>query len=178
MFKSLLTGFVLLSGLWGQAMAQEVIQEKLPDLSKQVVVNASLEDAWASWVTEEGLEFISRRSNVELAPGGSYEWFLDLEPDEFGRRGGEGARLLVVMPHDLLAFTWRFPPSVMALRRAEVETQVVVRFEALDDQRTRVRLDVSGWGSGPDWQDGHRYFDNAWDVVLSRFAGSFNPVNP
>jgi uncharacterized protein YndB with AHSA1/START domain len=143
------------------------------DISKQAVVSGPLEAVWDAWTTVEGLKFISQRSRVELEPDGAYEWFLDLEPDRQGRRGGEGARLLVVIPHELLAFTWTFPPSVESLRFARETTRVVVRFESVDAQTTSVRLDVTGWEQGEDWAEGRRYFDRAWDIVLQRLTDAF-----
>ena len=145
----------------------------LKNLSKQTVVNADPDTVWRAWTTVEGLKFISSQSRVELRHGGAYEWFLDLPADAYGRRGGEGAKILVVMPGELLAFTWMFPPAVPTLRDARATTQVVVRFEAVDAHSTRVRLDVSGWQSGTDWEAGWQYFDRAWDVVLERLTDHF-----
>lgn len=135
-------------------------------LSKEVVVPAPIESVWQSWTTAEGLRFISSESNVELEIGGPYEWFLDLEPDSRGKRGGEGARVLVFLEPQLLAFTWTFPPDIPELRYSGTTTHVLVRLEAVDDQSTRVRLDQAGWKAGPAWDRGLAYFDRAWSYVL------------
>lgn len=144
-----------------------------PDLAKETVVQADLASVWDAWTTVEGLKFISAQSRVELEHGGAYEWFLDLPADENGRRGGEGAKLLVVLPRELLAFTWTFPPDVPTLRNAQATTQVVVRFDALSPEQTRVRLDATGWKAGEDWQAGWQYFDRAWSLVLQRLTDHF-----
>jgi len=144
-------------------------------LSKVVVVNANLADVWRAWTTEDGLRFISAESRVALEPGGAYEWFLDLEPDEQGLRGAEGSHLLAVLPEDLIVFNWTFPPSIPTLRASRAMNQVVVRFEALGPKQTRVRLDAGGWREGEDWHRGREYFDQAWSTVLTRLQESFDP---
>lgn len=141
-------------------------------LHKEALVEATPQEAWAAWTTAKGLRFISASSNIELAVGGPYEWFLDLEPDADGRRGGEGARVVGWIPGELLVFTWTFPPSIPTLRHSRATTQVVVRFEGAGDGRTRVVLEQVGWEEGEDWRRGHEYFEVAWGKVLDRFAAS------
>ena len=144
-------------------------------LSKSVTVTASIAEVWHAWTTAEGLRFISKKSRVDLEPGGAYEWFLDLDPDPQGYRGGERSHLLAVLPEDLLVFNWTFPPPVPTLRASGAMTQVVVRFEALDESTTRVRLDVGGWQDGHDWDAGYLYFDRAWSSVLEALRAHFAP---
>ena len=141
-------------------------------LHKEITVEAPALDAWTAWTSAEGLRFISARSNVELAVGGPYEWFLDLEPDADGRRGGEGSRVVGWIPGEMLVFTWGFPPSIPALRHARSTTQVVVRFSDAGGGRTRVVLEQVGWEDGDDWRRGFEYFDVAWSKVLDRFAAA------
>jgi uncharacterized protein YndB with AHSA1/START domain len=141
-------------------------------LHKEALVEATPQEAWEAWTTAEGLRFISASSNVELAVGGPYEWFLDLEPDADGRRGGEGARVVGWLPGELLVFTWTFPPSIPTLRHSRATTQVVVRFESAGTGRTRVVLEQVGWEEGDDWRRGHDYFEVAWGKVLDRFAAA------
>lgn len=64
-------------------------------MTKEILVQAPLETVWHAWTTEEGLSFVSGKSNVDLEIGGRYEWFLDLEPDEQARRGSEGSKVLM-----------------------------------------------------------------------------------
>ena len=136
-------------------------------LHKEVRVDAPIEDVWRAWTTEDGLEFISQKSNVQMEIGGPYEWFLDLEPDEHGKRGGEGAVIHAFLPPEMLAFSWTFPPSIPSLRSSGATTQVVVRLREVDGG-TQVDFRHFGWQEGEDWDLGYEYFDNAWDLVLAR----------
>jgi uncharacterized protein YndB with AHSA1/START domain len=137
-------------------------------LRKEVVVRAPLEQVWRCWTTEEGLGFVSGKSNVKLEIGGPYEWFLDGPADERGRRGGEGARVLAFLPREMLAFSWTFPPAVPELRLNDETTQVVLLFDDLGDGRVRLRFAQHGWGTGEAWDAGWDYFDRAWSYVLER----------
>lgn len=136
-------------------------------LRKEVVVRAPLAEVWHAWTTAEGLAFMSGESRIELALGGAYEWFLDGEADADGRRGSAGSRVLAYIPYELLAFAWTFPPATPGLRQAGETSVVVVRLEPLDAAHVRVRLDVSGWGEGGEWDAGYDYFDRAWGHVLA-----------
>lgn len=136
-------------------------------LSQEIWVDAPIETVWRAWTTEEGLSFVSAKSNVRLEIGGPYEWFLDLDPDEHGRRGGEGAVVHAFLPPEMLAFSWTFPPSIPRLRNAEARTQVVVRFREVDGG-THVDLGQIGWQSGEEWDHGYEYFSKGWESVLKQ----------
>lgn len=141
-------------------------------LRKEIVVRAPIEAVWRAWTTNDGLKFVSRKSNVELRVGGPYEWFLDGEPDERGRRGGQGARILAFAPHEMLSFDWTFPPSIPSLRAGDARTRVTVRFEEIGNGRVRVDFTQAGWQEGEDWDAGYAYFDEAWSFVLDRLQAS------
>ena len=137
-------------------------------MTKEILVQAPIEAVWHAWTTAEGLSFVSGKSNVDLEVGGRYEWFLDLEPDEQGRRGSEGSKVLAWSPKKMIAFSWTFPPDVPELRYAGEMTQVVVLFDEQDDGQVRVQLNMHGWQDGEAWDRGWAYFDRAWDLVLGR----------
>lgn len=135
------------------------------ELRKEITIAAPVEQVWAIWTDPEAMRFVSAESNIELRVGGPYEWFLDLPPDENGRRGGEGCRVLAFLPYRVLAFDWSFPPSVPSLRTSRAKTQVVIRFDEIE-AGTRVRFSQIGWEQGEEWDAGYAYFDEAWDYVL------------
>lgn len=142
-------------------------------LRKEVVVRASIEAVWEAWTTAEGLKFASKKSNVELRVGGAYEWFMDGPPDERGRRGCEGCRILEFQPHRKLVFDWTFPPTIPALRYGDAKTRVTILFEEVGEGTVRVRFAQDRWGEGEDWDVGYAYFDEAWDWVLGRLKTQF-----
>ena len=135
-------------------------------LVKEIIVRASIEDVWNAWTTEEGVKFISQKSNIELKRGGPYEWFLNTEADKNGRRGGEGSRVLAFLPLEILASSWTFPPSVPELRDANQTTQVIVRLQDQQDGTIAVQLTMHEWQDGKAWDEGWAYFDKAWETVL------------
>jgi len=137
-------------------------------LDKQVVVDGTLEDIWRCWTTSEGIaSFFTPQSRIDLRPGGPYELYMGMNaPDASGLRGSQGCCVLSLIPMEMLAFEWNFPPAIMTLRKAGAKTQVVLRF---DDQGgcVRVRFSQIGWKQGEDWDAGYAYFDRAWDWVLT-----------
>lgn len=136
----------------------------------EVVVDAPCAAVWDAWTTTEGLEsFFATRANVELRVDGAYEILFD--PDApAGQRGAEGTRVLALDPGRMLAFTWDSTPR-HAVRGQH--TNVVVRFEPLGAERSRVTLVNSGFGQGSDWPESLAYFEHAWPYVLDNLKKHF-----
>jgi uncharacterized protein YndB with AHSA1/START domain len=137
----------------------------LPDLHKQVVIDAPRVEVWRAWTTPEGLAHLAGAVRIQLVPGGPFEWFLDGPPDAYGRRGSQGSRVVAVEAPERIVFDWTFPPSVAELREADARTTVTVHLVDLGEA-TLVDLTVTGWQEGDAWERGWRYFDTAWQYVL------------
>ncbi len=137
-------------------------------LSKEVIVQARIEAVWRCWTTSEGIaSFFSPNSTIELRVGGPYELYMGATaPDESGKRGSEGCRVLSFVPHEMLSFEWNFSPATPGLRASGAKTHVVLRFDDLGANGVRVRFDQLGWQEGEEWDAGYAYFDKAWDWVL------------
>jgi uncharacterized protein YciI len=75
----------------------------------------------------------------------------------------------------MLAFSWNAPPAIPRLREKGPQTQVVLRFEPLGDDRTKVLISHHDIGEGEDWDKYLAYFERAWDLVLSRLVQRFAP---
>ena len=146
-------------------------------LEKEISIIAPLDAVWHAWTTEEGLAFLSPKSNIDLRIGGDYEWFLHLEADDHGKRGGEGSHILAYLPNRMIAFSWTFPPAVPELRYADERTQVVVLLDETDGL-VNVKLYAHGWQEGEPWQRGWEYFDRAWGAVLAEMKKHLETSDP
>lgn len=141
-------------------------------LDKDVVIKASLEQAWAAWTTKEGItSFFAPDAEIDPRVGGAFHIFIN----PYGKPGEKGAddmRYLALQPHKMLSFDWNAPPSLPEVRQQH--TVVIVRFEAVDDKTTRVRLHHVGWGDGGEWDKAYAYFDKAWGNVLGNLQKRFD----
>jgi uncharacterized protein YndB with AHSA1/START domain len=141
-------------------------------ITDEVVVEAGIDAVWKAWTTEEGLKtFFAPASRVDLRVDGSYE--ILFAPDaSAGERGAEGVRILALQPKKMLAFTWNAPPHMPEVRKQW--THVVIRFEEIAGDRTKVSLSHDGWGEGGEWDQAFDYFTRAWKkLVLPRLVYSF-----
>jgi uncharacterized protein YndB with AHSA1/START domain len=140
-------------------------------LRVEVRLPAPVEDVWRAWTTEEGVRtFFAPGSRIDPRVDGPYEilFFPEAPP---GRRGAEGARLLVIEPPRRLAFTWDAPPDQPRIRAQR--TVVFVELEP-EGNRTRLLFTHLGWGRGAEWDAAYDYFDHAWRaVVLPRLMYRF-----
>ena len=170
-----LTAMMLLSESAPSQRAQGVEDDRLLEYSRIEVmetVAAPLADAWRSWSTSAGaMEFFAPHAEIEPHPGGPFEiWFMPANPP--GQRGAEGLKVLSVLPGEMISFEWNAPPKFEHARPQK--TWVVVTFQSIDANHTRVRLVHLGWdemkAKNPDhiaeWDQVTAYFEAAWPKVL------------
>jgi len=136
-------------------------------LRKEVTVQATLDEVWNAWTTDEGVRnFFSENTNVELRVGGPYEIYFSMQPP-VGMRGSEGCRILSFLPKAMLSFEWSAPPSFGELRKQH--TQVILQFDEASVGLVKVTFAQLGWGKGEEWDKLYDYFDHAWSSVLGAF---------
>lgn len=138
----------------------------------EIVINASIDDVWNAWTTEEGAKsFFAPDCKIELLPNGKYEMYFLPEAPE-GQRGGEGCKILAVQEKKLFSFSWNSPPIFPEVRFQY--TTVILRFEKLSQNKTRLYFTEIGWGDGGGWDKSFEYFTKAWGkVVLPRLQYRF-----
>lgn len=141
-------------------------------LDKEVVIKASLDQAWAAWTTREGItSFFAPDAEIDPRVGGAFH--IHINPFAApGSKGADDMRFLALQPRKMLSFDWNAPPSLPEVRQQR--TFVVVRFEPVDDKTTRVRLHHVGWGEGGEWDKAYAYFDKAWGNVLGNLQKRFD----
>lgn len=134
-------------------------------LDKEVIIKAGLDQAWQSWTTREGIVgFFAPDAKIEPKVGGAFQIYMD-PGGEPGMKGADEMRFLALQPQKMLSFDWNAPPSLPEARAQR--TFVVVRFEPLSAQETRVTLHHTGWGDGGEWDKAFLYFDRVWGNVLN-----------
>lgn len=134
-------------------------------LDKEVIIKASLDEAWNSWTTREGIvAFFAPDAKIEPRVGGAFQIYMDPGAAP-GSRGADDMRFMALQPNRMLSFDWNAPPSLPEARGQR--TFVVVRFAAVDAAHTRVQLHHTGWGDGGEWDRSYAYFDRAWTSVLN-----------
>ncbi len=141
-------------------------------LDKEVIIKASLDQAWQSWTTREGITaFFAPDAKIEARVGGAFQIYIDpgAEP---GMRGADEMRFLALQPKKMLSFDWNAPPHLPEARAQR--TFVILRFEPLGETETRVRLHHTGWGDGGEWDKAYAYFDRAWGHVLANLKKRYD----
>lgn len=141
-------------------------------LDKEVVIAATLDQAWDAWTTREGIVgFFAPDAVVQPRVGGAFHIHVDPGAPA-GAKGADDMRFMAVQPKKMISFDWNAPPSLPEARAQR--TFVVVRFHALTDKTTRVSLHHTGWGEGGEWDKAYAYFDRAWGNVLANLGKRFD----
>jgi uncharacterized protein YndB with AHSA1/START domain len=156
---------VLLLALAGPAQALEKA------IDKEVLIQATLDQAWDAWTTREGIvSFFAPDAQIEPRVGGAFHIHIDPGAPA-GAKGADDMRFMALQPKRMISFDWNAPPSLPLARQQR--TFVVVRFAAVDDKTTRVTLHHTGWGEGGEWDKAYAYFDRAWGSVLGNLKKRF-----
>ena len=138
----------------------------------EAVLPASLASVWNTWTSGPAMsKALDIHADIQLRIGGPFELHFDQAAPE-GSRGSEGCAVLAYEPMRMLSFDWNAPPQ-FAHARGE-RTWVVVRFEELAPERTRVSLTHHGWqeklASQPEhsaqWAEVRAYFTKAWPTLM------------
>jgi uncharacterized protein YndB with AHSA1/START domain len=159
----------VLSLMLGAGLAATKAAERSVD--KEVLLNATLEQAWAAWTTREGIRsFFAPDAVVEPRVGGAFHIHMD-PGGEPGMKGADDMRYMALQPLKMLSFDWNAPPSLPEVRAQR--SFVVLRFFPVDDRHTRVTLHHTGWGDGGEWDKAYAYFDRAWGQVLGNLQQRF-----
>ena len=156
---------LLLSGAIATGQAAE------RSLDKQVIVDATLDDAWAAWTTREGIvSFFAPDAEIDARVGGAFHVYIDPGAQP-GSRGADDMHFMALQPKRMLSFDWSAPPSLPAARAQR--TFVVVRLRPVDAHHTEVTLHHTGWGDEGEWDQAYAYFDRAWTFVLANLKQRF-----
>jgi len=154
------------------ALAAPLAEAAERALDKEVVVAATLDQAWAAWTTREGItSFFAPEAEIEPRVGGAFHIFFNpLAPA--GEKGADDMHYMALQPKTMLSFDWNAPPHLAELRAQR--SFVVMRFEPIDAGHTRVHLHHTGWGDGGQWDQAYAYFDRAWAAVLGNLKKRFD----
>ena len=140
-------------------------------IDKEVLVAASLEQAWQAWTTREGIiSFFAPDAKIEPRVGGAFQIYIDPGAAP-GAKGADDMRYLALQPQKMISFDWSAPPHLPEARQQR--TFVVVRFAFVEDKTTRVTLHHTGWGEGGEWDKTYAYFNGAWGNVLGSMKTRF-----
>lgn len=140
-------------------------------IDKQVVIPATLDQAWAAWTTREGIVgFFAPDAVIDPRVGGAFHVHID-PLGAPGMKGADDMRFMALQPKKMLSFDWNAPPHLAQVRPQR--TFVIVRFEPVDAASTRVSLHHTGWGDGGEWDQAYAYFDKAWAGVLANLKKRF-----
>jgi uncharacterized protein YndB with AHSA1/START domain len=139
---------------------------------KTIDVPASLDAAWSAWTTREGIvSFFAPDAVIDARVGGAFQVYIDPGAPA-GQKGADDMRFMAVQPKKMISFDWNAPPSLPEVRSQR--TFVIVRFEAISEKLTRVRLSHIGWGDGGEWDKAYAYFERAWGNVLANMKKRFD----
>jgi hypothetical protein len=139
----------------------------LPPVVRQLEVATDPARAFELWTAQVGSWWPMATHSVHGAE--ATVAFTDGRLVETGPDGStsDWGTVLTWDPPHLLTMTWH--PG----RDATEATQVEVRFEPVEEHRTRVILTHSGWEARAESEQVRESYDTGWAVVLGAFAETY-----
>ncbi|MBX2913558.1 MAG: SRPBCC domain-containing protein [Cyclobacteriaceae bacterium] len=135
-------------------------------------INANVIEVWNDWTTEKGVKsFFAPECDIELKIGGKYECYFTLT-NPVGLRGSEDCKVLSYLPYKMLSFQWGGRAGKHPTIRQE-KTWVVIEFEKLDENKTRILFTNMGYRDGDEWDDAYNFFTTEWEGVLRQLKEKY-----
>lgn len=80
-------------------------------VDKEIVIKASLEQAWAAWTTKEGItRFFAPDAEIDPRVGGAFHTFINRLGGP-GEKGADDMHYLALLPRGMLSFDWNAHPA-------------------------------------------------------------------
>jgi len=135
--------------------------ESSKKIVSDIIVNTSLQNAWALWTTEEGVKSWLHIDAAVIEPrfGGAYELYF--APDH-SDNNTKDCKILTYEPFRKLVFQWKGPSSLAVMNDQPLPTRVEVQFESLEKNKTRLHFQNIGYGEGTEWESAYNWFTRAW----------------
>jgi uncharacterized protein YndB with AHSA1/START domain len=158
--------FILAVLLWC-AFSFTASAQLRPMTYSEVTVDASPHEAFTDWTNAETVQhFFAPQATIDPTPGGLYQLCFAVDAPE-GQCGNDNGRILAIQTDEMLSFTWAMPPYMPEIRPHLTVVQIL--FSPVEEDRTRIRLFHTGYGSGEAWDAGRAYFDRVWPNVLESY---------
>lgn len=127
-----------------------------------------VEDLWALWTEPEKVgKWLAAGSEIDLRVGGTYRLSGQLVSRPI--REPVGGTIVGLEEEYVLKVAWQAPSELGPIvREAVPPTNLVVLFQPLGPNRTRLRLEQDGWRDGAEWAAARTWHQEAWTEALSR----------
>jgi len=140
--RSTQTLMLALALAWASAATDVLAAERA--IEKEVVVPATLDQAWAAWTTREGItSFFAPDATIEPRAGGAFHIYIDPGAPA-GSKGADDMRFLALQPKKMISFDWNAPPSLPEVRAQR--TVVAARAGVVSVFRPRIASNQA-WGA-------------------------------
>jgi hypothetical protein len=136
-------------------------------LRHEIVISATLDDAWRSMTTSEGLmSFMAPVARIELKTGGAFE-----SNYKFGSKLGDPGtirnQVLSYVPSEMLSLKINLTEQFPSEPRNAGTLFAVLTFQKIDEGHVKVAEAMIGWKEGPEWDKVYGFFDagNAYTLA-------------
>jgi uncharacterized protein YndB with AHSA1/START domain len=150
------------------AQGWETLSVTPPPIVNTIIVDGTLDDAWALWTDENRMpEFMGFDAKIEAEVGGAYQVIFVEGADSPLKRGNDG-RIVAMQEKRMLSFTWMTPMHMADL--SGNSTLVTLYFTPIDGgKKVQVDLINTGYGLNEKWREAYAYNVRGWDRVLAHF---------
>jgi len=128
----------------------------------------AVEDLWALWTEPDKIgKWLAGGATIDLRVGGTYQLTGHLMSRPLSQP--VGGPIVGLEEEYVLKVSWKLPTELgAAADSASPPTTLVVLFQPLGPNRTRLRLEHDGWRDGDEWAAAVRWHTEVWTEVMNR----------
>ncbi len=131
------------------------------------LVDVPVSTAYNDWTTAKGLNsFLTQEADINLRPGGDYSLTLRYRVQEMDNFPTNG-KILSLQANKMIATSWDVPVQYAAV--AEQQTFVQIWFDPVGPNRTLIRVEQHGFGTGQAWDNVYEYYDDVWRQIMDAY---------
>jgi uncharacterized protein YndB with AHSA1/START domain len=136
----------------------------------EIEVGATVDRVCQAWTeTNDLIKWLTARANVRAGTGGPYELFW--EPAHPERNSTLGCVINSIRVNEILGFTWKGPAPYDVMNSDPPPTSVTIMSRVTGPDRTIIRIEHTGWGTGPRWMEGRAWEDRTWTGAPAQLNG-------
>ena len=129
------------------------------------IVDCSLSETWKKWTTSDGIcTFLGEDADIELQLQGKFEIHSSIHAIY-----SQNCKILSFLPNEMLSFTWKCPSKYRYLV-GQHPIWVVVYFDAINDDMTRISIRQAGFNASNLWDDYKMEAKANWKKVLEQLS--------
>lgn len=140
----------------------------------EITVNATMDEAWKTIATEEGLKkWIAPVAMLDLKIGGSLKTNYN-RAAKIDDKGTITLGIINYIPFEMLTYKITLNELFAEkCRREDQNLQEIIQLKRVDENKIMIISSMFGWGQGKEWDEAYTFFEKGNKWTMEKMMESF-----